>query len=101
SSGWLCWSVRFLPRVEILEDRSLPSGLGDFDQLPLSFEVNQGQTDGQVHYLARGNGYTLYLTDSGATLSLRQADTAAVLQLQLVGGNPAPAVLGLEQQQGH
>jgi hypothetical protein len=30
--------------------------------LPLAFEANQGQTDPQVKYMARGNGYTVFLT---------------------------------------
>ena len=34
--------------------------------LPLAFEANQGQVDPQVKYLARGNGYKLYLTSSHA-----------------------------------
>ena len=32
------------------------------EALPLAFEANQGQTDPQVKYMARGNGYTVYLT---------------------------------------
>jgi hypothetical protein len=38
--------------------------------LPLAFEKNQGQVDPQVKYLARGNGYTLFLTSSDAVISL-------------------------------
>ena len=33
-----------------------------YGKLPLSFEANQGQTDSQVKFLARGRGYTLFLT---------------------------------------
>ena len=39
--------------------------------LPLAFEANEGQTDPQVKYLARGNGYTLFLTPSDAVFSFR------------------------------
>ena len=38
--------------------------------LPLAFEANQGQVDPQVKYLARGNGYTLFLTANDAVISL-------------------------------
>ena len=38
--------------------------------LPLAFERNDGQADSQVKYLARGRGYTLFLTSSEAVLSL-------------------------------
>ena len=41
-----------------------------YGKLPISFEVNQGQTDGSVQFLARGAGYTLFLTAGEAVLSL-------------------------------
>lgn len=40
---------------------------------PLSFEANQGQTDEQVKFLARGPGYQLFLTSTEAVMVLRQA----------------------------
>ena len=40
-----------------------------YGKLPLAFEPNQGQTDPQVQFLSRGEGYTLFLTDSGAVFS--------------------------------
>jgi hypothetical protein len=42
----------------------------NYAALPLAFEANQGQTDPQVKYMARGNGYKLFLTSSKAILSL-------------------------------
>ena len=33
--------------------------LAHFGRIPLSFEANQGQTDPQVQFLARGPGYTV------------------------------------------
>ena len=44
-----------------------------YPALPLSFEPNRGQTDRRVRYLARGHGYTLFLTDSGAVLSFTRS----------------------------
>jgi len=41
--------------------------------LPLSFEPNVGQTDARVRYLVHGPGYSLFLTDSEAALSITQA----------------------------
>jgi len=46
--------------------------IGVFEKLPLSFEPNRGQTDSHVRFLARGNGYTLFLTENGAVLGLRK-----------------------------
>ena len=45
-----------------------------YGRLPLSFEANQGQTDGSVKFLSRGNGYTLFLTANEAVLALRTAE---------------------------
>lgn len=41
-----------------------------FGKMPLAFEENKGQTDAQVRFLSRGNGYSLFLTDTAAVLSL-------------------------------
>ena len=41
-------------------------------RLPLHFEANQGQTDEQVKFLSRGNGYTLFLTPTEAVLALTE-----------------------------
>ncbi len=51
-----------------------------FAALPLAFEANEGQTDPQVKYMARGNGYKLYLTQGDAVLSLvsRSSSTDSV-----------------------
>src|SRR5208282_3953192 len=89
-------------RVESLEERCLPSSasllpqspstpalLSSYAQLPLAFEANEGQTDAQVQFLSRGNGYSLFLTPAEAVLELPGpetapgAATATVLQLQL------------------
>jgi hypothetical protein len=81
----------------------------NYGKLPLSFEANQGQTDSQVKFLARGRGYALFLTPTEAVLSLAKpqaqahAETSAtsspeasgtVLAMQLSGANPEPQVTG-------
>jgi hypothetical protein len=43
---------------------------GTYAALPLAFEANQGQADSQVKYLARGNGYKLFLTSSQAVMTV-------------------------------
>src|SRR5437660_3053938 len=47
-----------------------------FGHLPMSFEPNQGQSDSRVKFLARGNGYGLYLTPTEAALTLPDASKA-------------------------
>ena len=41
-----------------------------YGKLPLSFELNRGQTDAKVKFLSRGGGYTLFLTGDAAVFSL-------------------------------
>ncbi|MGO8816296.1 MAG: SBBP repeat-containing protein [Terriglobia bacterium] len=44
-----------------------------YGALPLSFEANSGQTDPSVKFLSRGQGYTLFLTNGEAVLTLRKS----------------------------
>lgn len=46
-----------------------------YGQLPLSFEANQGQTAKAVRFMARGNGYNLFLTGTEALLTLQRNAT--------------------------
>jgi hypothetical protein len=39
---------------------------------PLRFEANAGQTDSRVSYMARGNGYTLFLAGNQAVMKLHR-----------------------------
>ena len=59
--------------------------------LPLSFELNQGQTDPGVRFVAHGPGYSLFLTADGATLVLQGPGSAGVPSLR--SGQAAPVVL--------
>lgn len=44
-----------------------------YANLPVSFEPNQGQADRAVRFLARGIGYSLFLTSTDAELILNRA----------------------------
>jgi hypothetical protein len=64
----------------------------------LVFEENQGQADQGIKFLGRGPGYTLLLTDRGATFKLRQENKpSAVLSLEMVGASSAAAISGVDQ----
>ena len=67
--------------------------------LPLHFEVNEGQTDAQVLFLARGAGYALFLTDHEAVLSLKGADQKN-LRLEILGANTGADIYGMEKMAG-
>jgi hypothetical protein len=70
-----------------------------YGEIPLSFEANQGQSDGHVKFLSRGSGYGLFLTQTEAVLELNRSQSA-LLRLQFVGANAATRVEGLEELSG-
>jgi hypothetical protein len=95
-----------------------------YGKLPLSFEINRGQSDSRVKFLAHGNGYSLFLTDKEAVLAMTgrvpsvREDTrkagavgktaqAAVtnfrtdaVRMQLEGASPNSKISGEEQLPG-
>jgi len=71
-----------------------------FSHLPIVFEPNRGQTDPRVKFLARGGGYTLFLTSDEAVFVAQSANKRSVLRVRLLGGNRKAEVHGLEQLPG-
>ncbi len=90
-----------------------------YGRIPLYFEPNEGQTDPQVRFLARGGGYTLYLTPAEAVFVLKRGEAGKtdpkkrsthlpikvsiqqeVLRLRLADGNRQVAFEGLESAEG-
>ena len=97
-----------------------------YDALPLGFELNQGQTNQAVRFLARSEGYVLFLTPTEAVMALdnpsahrkgkenreagegegtsvfessqtRARPPRSIVRMKLEGANPEPQVEGLEQ----
>jgi hypothetical protein len=72
-----------------------------FGKLPLSFEVNQGQTDQRVKFLSRGSGYTLFLTGSEAVFALSESHAQNKLeQVEKPLTSQARLPLGRKLRQG-
>lgn len=94
-----------------------------YGALPLSFEVNQGQTDEQVKFLARSAGCVLFLTATEAVMALDNAAShrqgkeiraarnriddgesdersrrppRSIVRMKLEAANPAPRIEGLD-----
>jgi len=109
-----------LPNLSLSQPNSAtPARVAEsYGKLPLSFEANRGQVNEQVKFLCRGQGFTLFLTPTEAALlmetrtwrsgagdaksqgsSIKQA-SRQVLRLKLVGANPNPQVVGLEELSG-
>ncbi len=61
-----------------------------YGKLPLAFESNQGQTDAQVQFLCRGQGYEMFLTSTQATLVLRYPISPATSKLRQPHGPKFP-----------
>src|SRR5580692_5478342 len=77
----------------------------DYGKLPLGFEANAGQTDGQVKFLARGPGYSVFLTRDAAVLTLPNAASSAgganrVIRMRLVGANDNANASGSDELPG-
>ncbi len=90
--------------------------------LPIQFEANQGQVDESVKFLARGQGYNLFLTPTESVMVLHQREVSkqkpaqaghdplamaepaplkqAVVRMKLEGANPSPGMDGMEQLPG-
>lgn len=68
-------------------DAGLPRELAE---RPLAFEANRGQADPQVRFLARGTGYTVFLTQTEAVVALGgRGPERAVVRVKPVGASPA------------
>ncbi len=68
-----------------------------FSGLPLCFESNTGQTDSSVKFLARGKGYTLFLTSKEAVLVLKANEREGdVVRMSLKGASADPVVSGTD-----
>jgi len=75
SLGLVCWAAEFGQAGGVKAvHRTRP--VVSMARLPLSFEKNEGQTSPQVRYLARGQGFTLFLTQSAAVLQLTRFETS-------------------------
>jgi len=102
------------------------ASVAKYGKLPLSFEINKGQTDAQVKFVSRGRGYSLYLTNREAIIELKRSSPMApdtpewrglsdpnprlakaaqpseskVVHMQLAGANPSPCVVGMDELPG-
>jgi hypothetical protein len=76
--------------------------LENFSKLPLNFEQNQGQAPGKVKYLARGIGYTVFLTGNETVLALHEAqsDRTRTVRMRFAGARNDAAVEGMQPLPG-
>src|SRR5436309_15894152 len=75
-SQWHAGAAKSAPASVVSPEAVRPRAVQNYGKLPLCFEANRGQTDAQVRFLARGQGYTLFLTSQEAVLSLRKLEAS-------------------------
>jgi hypothetical protein len=112
------------PKFVPAKSLSPPGPGGAYSALPLTFELNQGQTNDRVKFLTRSEGYVLFLTATEAVMALdnpaahkkgkenrelrdRTGDSESgesstrqprrVVRMKLEGANPDPRIEGIEQ----
>jgi len=83
-----------MPQASLQKSR--PQLLSD---LPLLFEPNVGQTDPSVKFMARGHGYSLFLSPDQVVMSLRAHDSSKssrseALLMKLAGASPNARLTG-------
>ncbi|HJZ68981.1 MAG TPA: hypothetical protein VKF81_12720, partial [Blastocatellia bacterium] len=84
-----------------------------FGGLPLMFESNQGQAEGGANFLARGDGYSLFLRPTESVLSFWNYSPAShstersmadmrssVLRTKLIGASAASSIIGVDELPG-
>lgn len=94
-NGLLLGLSLFLPGVSgsyitASSSPTVPVAAG-YDTLQMRFEPNVGQAPASVRYLARGNGYGIAVTESGALLKSGKG-TFPALRVGLVGARPHPTL---------
>jgi hypothetical protein len=112
-------------RPDTLAVQSRQRIAAEYGKLPLSFEANRGQSDQRVKFISRGQGYSLFLTDTEVVLALTHSHgsakvpppdwaqktrasgmeagsgaASAVLRVKLAGANPAARIEGLDERPG-
>ncbi len=81
--------------------------LRHYASLPLSFEPNVGDSNPEVKFLSRGQGYSLFLTAHRAVLQVRTQSPKAsappefrAVSLEVLDANPQPQILASDRLPG-
>jgi|HubBroStandDraft_1064217.scaffolds.fasta_scaffold626409_2 hypothetical protein len=88
------------------QDTAKSSKTASAHGVPLYFEENQGQTDGQVRFMARGGGYTAFLIRHETVLLYHNGKPGgkdgrdAVVRMSLAGSQKSSVIRGGEPLPG-
>jgi hypothetical protein len=64
---------------------------------PMTFELNEGQTDPRVKALSRGSRYGLFLTSNESVFVVSPGKDESVVRMRTLGSNPAAKVSGVNR----
>jgi YD repeat-containing protein len=74
-----------------------------YAKLPLSFEANRGQVEGDVRFLARGRGYNAFVSPRDIVLAAgrgREPEKRSVVRMSFPGASAETRVSGVDEQPG-
>ncbi|MEO6334205.1 MAG: Ig-like domain-containing protein [Pyrinomonadaceae bacterium] len=77
-----------------------------YGKLPINFEPNVGQTDDAVRFLARGQGYSLFLSQQQAVLTLQRhgksgkVESQSAVRMGIEGSNESATIAGEDLREG-
>ena len=77
-----------------------PRALAQLARLPLRFESNAGQAAAPTKFIARGQGYDLFLTPTASVFRWRDNRADQALEMRLLNANPQPRMRGAEPLDG-
>lgn len=86
-----------------IDKRSIEAQYG---KLPINFEPNVGQTNEAVKFLARGHGYSMFLSQRDAVLSLQKygksgkVESQTAVRMSIEGASENASVAGEEKTEG-
>ena len=67
---------------------------------PMTFEENRGQVDEGVDYVARSNGYRVFLTGGDAVVALGNGKSGFAVRMEVLGGAVDPQAIARDPQPG-
>ena len=67
---------------------------------PMTFEENRGQVDDGVDYVARANGYQVFLTGGDAVVALGNGKSGFAIRMEVLGGAVDPDAVARGPQPG-
>jgi hypothetical protein len=80
-----------------------PRAVKGYGNLPLSFEVNRGQSGDDVKFLARGAGFSLFLAHREAILMFQDRSRAghvATVKMRIAGAKTTTELQGMHDLPG-